>query len=988
MQGIGQESFQGCTSLTTLSFPASLKTLGSSAFEGCSGLTNIQFTEGLQTISNYAFQNCTALTTVQFAEGQKEIGYQSFYNCRRLEEQLVLPSTINKIQYGAFQECNRLRSCKILAETPPTVDNRNSLGNIATVYVPATAILTYQSAAFWKDKILIAGEEPNTLNLNITTPGTLGEKALEQFGYLRDINVLNLSGTLNSADFNLIKNDMKSLVSVDFSGLTNTELIDELFYDRPGLLEVKLPANLQRINPYCFYNCPALEAPVFPASLEEIGSYAFSNCYNLLALDLPESLRYIRNSYAFANCVNLKTVNISEGLLQIGNDAFSGCSAITELNIPESVTSIASGAFYGCSAITELDIPESVTSIGSNAFNGCSALKRISLPDNLTVINSNTFAGCTSLPGIILPSKLTTLGSEAFYNCNKLTSITLPAGLISFNGYAFNSCTGLQQVICLQATPPVLNNDQFPNINKATCELLVPSWALSDYKLANSWKLFPVINPYDEELDRIVINGSLTLSNSARPLGLPAVDVTQNGNLTVRGNTPFNTNDFTLRSQLRYVLNESYYDTYFSKFISECSNMTAQQVKIDMDIWGNRWYYLSFPFDVAIADITIDADAYFVFRRYDGQERANQGAGNSWKNMAASDTLRAGEGYIFQCSKDVSHLILPATDASKNKLFQPADQTFTLYEYTAENAANSHWNLVGNPSPSYFDVQFLDFTAPVTYWNDYYGRYEAISPADDAFLLRPYQAFFVQKPADLSSITFLAAGRQTTTEITLRSALRSVSGNRTLINLELNNAEHGDKTRVVINPDAQLGYELSCDASKFMSTELQVPQLYSLDAQATRYAINERLLDDGTVPLGFYAGSADRFAISLKSDVGAYSVILWDKYLDVSTDLQAEDYSFSSEAGTFNDRFELRIASNGGETTGINAIDQTEAKVFVSGKNIVVETEATGKSVAVYTVSGVKVAETKTVAGTTSIPAAQGVYIVKVDGKIFKTIVF
>ncbi|MDR1730422.1 MAG: leucine-rich repeat domain-containing protein [Prevotellaceae bacterium] len=966
---VGYQSFSYCTSLKTLLFPASLQTLGNYAFYGCTGLTSLQFDGDLQTIGDYAFYNCTGLTTVRFSEGLQTIGYQSFYNCHQLEEQIELPSTINKIRYGAFQECNRLRSCKILAETPPTVDNSNSLGNMAIVYVPETAILAYQAAAFWKDKILIAGEEPNTLTLNITTPGTLGERALQQFSYLKEINVLNLSGTLNSADFNVIKNDMKSLISVDISALTNTELIDELFRDRPGLLNVKLPADLKRINPYSFYNCKALETPVFPASVEEIGNYAFCYCYNMLALDLPASLKYIRSNYAFAYCVNLKAVNFPDGLLEIGSCAFEGCSSVSEL-----------------------DIPQSVTSIGSNAFYGCSALKRISLPDNLTVINNYTFYNCTSLTGVILPSKLTTFGYEAFYNCNKLTSITLPAGLISFNAYAFNYCTGLQQVICLQATPPVLNYDEFPNINKATCELLVPSWALSDYKLANNWKLFPVINPYDQEIDRIVVNGSLTLNNSARPLGLPSVDITKNGNLTVRGNTPFNTNDFTLRSQLRYVLNETYYYsdyyTYFSKFISECSNMTAQQVKVDMYLWGNRWYYLSFPFDVAISDITIDADAYFVFRRYDGQTRAAQDAGSSWKNMTESDTLRAGEGYIFQCNKDVNHLVLPATDASKNKLFQPADQTFTLYEYTAENAANSHWNLVGNPSPSYFDVQFLDFTAPITYWNDYNGRYEAISPADDAFLLRPYQAFFVQKPADLSSITFLAAGRQTTTEITLRSALRSVSNDRTLINLELNDAGYGDKARVVINPDAQLGYELSCDASKFMSTELQVPQLYSLDAQATPYAINERRLDDGIVPLGFYAGSADLLTISLKSDVGAYSVILWDKYLNISTDLQAADYSFIPESGTFNDRFELRIAQNGGGTTGINATGQPETKVFVSEKNIIIETDAAGKSVTVYTVSGVKIAVTETVAGAIAIPAAQGVYMVKVDGKLFKTIVF
>ncbi len=45
---------------------------------------------------------------------------------------------------------------------------------------------------------------------------------------------------------------------------------------------------------------------------------------------------------------------------------------------------------------------------------------------------------------------------------------------------------------------------------------------------------------------------------------------------------------------------------------------------------------------------------------------------------------------------------------------------------------------------------------------------------------------------------------------------------------------------MVINPEARIEYELTCDAVKWMSPKVEIPQLYSLDGSDRRYAINER----------------------------------------------------------------------------------------------------------------------------------------------------
>jgi hypothetical protein len=310
-----------------------------------------------------------------------------------------------------------------------------------------------------------------------------------------------------------------------------------------------------------------------------------------------------------------------------------------------------------------------------------------------------------------------------------------------------------------------------------------------------------------------------------------------------------------------------------------------------------------------------------------------------------------------------------------------------LNEYSSENAANKNWNLVGNPFPSYYDIRCLDYTAPITHWNDNYSRYEAVSPVDDAFLIKPYQAFFVQKPNDLAAITFNTAGRQTTTDLVQRApALRS-SNERTLINLEINNSEFGDKARVVINPEAKLEYEMERDAAKFMSTDPAVPQLYSLDQSLTQYAINERPLDGGIVPLGFYAGATDNYTISLANLPNNFSASLQDKYLDILTDLILTGYSFRSETGTFNDRFELYLNMEQG-VTAIGSTLSSTVKIYTSGRQIIVESAQTGQIVSVYSVAGAKITETKITSDKTSIPVTQGIYIIKMDKEVFKTVVF
>ena len=63
---IGSYAFSGCTGLTSLALPNSVKTIGIATFCDCSGLTSVSLPHGLDTVDYGAFGDCESLTSVVF----------------------------------------------------------------------------------------------------------------------------------------------------------------------------------------------------------------------------------------------------------------------------------------------------------------------------------------------------------------------------------------------------------------------------------------------------------------------------------------------------------------------------------------------------------------------------------------------------------------------------------------------------------------------------------------------------------------------------------------------------------------------------------------------------------------------------------------------------------------------------------------------------------------------------------------------------------
>ena len=116
LDAIGHCAFSGCSSLTSISIPHSVKSIGDSAFEYCASLKSIEIPESVWYIGGYAFYNCTSLESIKIPSNVKSIGKFAFYNCACLES-IEVPCNVRSIGDWAFAMCTGLRELAFKGKT-------------------------------------------------------------------------------------------------------------------------------------------------------------------------------------------------------------------------------------------------------------------------------------------------------------------------------------------------------------------------------------------------------------------------------------------------------------------------------------------------------------------------------------------------------------------------------------------------------------------------------------------------------------------------------------------------------------------------------------------------------------------------------------------------------------------------------------------------------------------------------------------------------
>ncbi|QLI58340.1 leucine-rich repeat protein [Flavobacterium psychrophilum] len=203
---IGEDAFEHCNTLTSVTIPNSVTDIENGAFFSCSGLTSITIPNSVTAIENFAFFGCFGLTSVTIPNSVTAIENFAFFGCFGLTS-VTIPNSVTAIEERAFADCSSLRTvnCHI---TSPLVINANVFGNVTqsncALNVPTGTQAVYQAAAVWRNFSPISGSLLSNHSFAIESalkiyPNPVSEIlniALQEGLQLQKVNFYNTLGQL------------------------------------------------------------------------------------------------------------------------------------------------------------------------------------------------------------------------------------------------------------------------------------------------------------------------------------------------------------------------------------------------------------------------------------------------------------------------------------------------------------------------------------------------------------------------------------------------------------------------------------------------------------------------------------------------------------------------------------------------------------------------------------------------------------------------
>ncbi|MFE3867392.1 T9SS sorting signal type C domain-containing protein [Flavobacterium sp. LS2P90] len=354
-------------------------------------------------------------------------------------------------------------------------------------------------------------------------------------------------------------------------------------------------------------------------------------------------------------------------------------------------------------------------------------------------------------------------------------------------------------------------------------------------------------------------------------------------------------------------------------------------------------------------------DKYFIFN-------------NDWINVSASSTFSPGIGYSIRAPEGISASVAAIVPFQFTGVPNNGTVVVPVTEQLDAYGLQAGIRLVGNPYSSAIDADaFIDanitgsgtinktITGTLYFWthnhtlsgNDYlatdYATYTKFGGTGTAAAIpgtgnnsvpvkyiAAGQGFFVEVDAT-GNVTFnnamRVAANNTNFYKTATIKASSVKSHRVWLNLT-NSSKNFSQALMGYSSMATNEYDPGVDGLSFGGNQHSI---YSLIGERM-LAIQAKALpfDMDTIPIGYTVNVAGKTSISIDHVDGMFDkeqkVYLEDLTLGVIHDLKTAPYTFSSEAGTFNDRFVFRF-KNSDKTLEIGDFETLNFSVLVSNTN-------------------------------------------------------
>ncbi len=367
---IGDNAFNFCSGLTSVTIPDSVTVIGEYAFYCCGGLTSVTIPGSVTVIGDEAFGHCGSLTSVTIQDGVTGIGDQVFYSCDKLTS-ITIPDSLTEIGNNPWPRCYALTTINISPDHP-------SLSMIGgALYSKADNRLIWVPSA-----------KEGSFEISRGTR-IIGGYALDGCRGVMSVTIPDSVTFIGENAFT-------------FNGLFSLTIPDSVIYIGRGavavcdyLTSVTIPAGVKYIGDEAFDGIDNLASFTFEDGETELGDNPWARCHEMTAINVSQNhpTLYLTDGALYSKADKRLVYvphnaeghfEIPEGIMSIGGSAFKECESLTSVTIPDGVTTIGQEAFRFCSDLTSVTIPDSVTFIGWGAFLGC--------PDLVVTVTEGSYA--------------------------------------------------------------------------------------------------------------------------------------------------------------------------------------------------------------------------------------------------------------------------------------------------------------------------------------------------------------------------------------------------------------------------------------------------------------------------------------------------------------------------------------------------------------------------------------------------------------------